>query len=511
MEIKRALLSVSDKTGLVELATLLAGKGVELISTGGSASVLRENGIPVKDVSELTSFPEIFDGRVKTLHPIIHGGILGRRQLEKDKVEAKALNIGFIDLVVVNLYPFEEAVKNPNIGLNQALEKIDIGGVTLIRAAAKNFENVLILTNPSDYSEFTEKFESDSIDISFNQKMAVKGFEHTAYYDAVIASDLRHRLYQSESPLSDHLSLPYRKKETLRYGENPHQDAFYYAQPLSRNTLAGAEQLNGKALSFNNISDASAAINIVREFSRPTAVAVKHNNPCGVASGETLFEAFEKAYNADPVSIFGGIIALNGRVDVHTATLLKSIFLEIVIAPEFDDEALKILKKKKNLRVLKMDFNGSQQTSMELRSVDGGILVQSKDLKLMESQSTVTKREPNESEMQDLAFAWKIVKHVKSNAIVVVKSETTLGIGGGQTSRVWAVENAIDRATGDTTGAVLASDAFFPFSDSVELAGKAGITAIIQPGGSVKDGDSIEKCNEFNMAMVFTGMRHFKH
>ncbi|RMH70528.1 MAG: bifunctional phosphoribosylaminoimidazolecarboxamide formyltransferase/IMP cyclohydrolase PurH [Gemmatimonadetes bacterium] len=517
--LRRALISVSDKSGIIDLAHYLINKDIQIISTGGTARLLMEQNIPVTPVDHLTGFPECLDGRVKTLHPQIHGGILARRDDNQHQQQAQELGIQMIDLVIVNLYPFEATIQKPQVDLAEAIENIDIGGVALIRAAAKNYKDVLIVTDPRDYALLMEAEDPNQLDMEFRLKLAAKAFQVTAYYDSLIGSYLSQQLQPTETLLPECITLAFRKVQNLRYGENPHQPAGYYAEVNPpAGSLVHAKQLHGKGLSFNNINDAHGALELLKEFTEPTAVAVKHTNPCGVGTGETLFEAFQRAYEADPISIFGGIVALNRDVDEETAQKLKEIFLEIIIAPHFSDAALKVLKKKKNLRLLELPDLAHLQDLPQVKTYDykrvsGGLLVQSTDEVLLNSDQlqVVTHRKPTETEMADLIFAWKVVKHTKSNAIVVAKNGKTLGLGVGQTSRIWAVENAIERSRESTLGAVLASDAFFPFADSVEAAHKAGITAVIQPGGSKRDQDSIDFCNEQGMAMLFTGIRHFKH
>jgi len=511
---KRALISVSDKSGIVELAQVLHQEGVEIISTGGTAKLLTDNDIPVIGISEITGFPECLGGRVKTLQPKIHGGILANRKIEDHMKEAEELGIPMIDLVVVNLYPFKATILKPGVTMADAIENIDIGGVTLIRAAGKNSDSVLLLTDPTDYPSYIELSKKNWIDDSFRKKMALKGFRHTAQYDTLISHYLAKELGDNDLP--DQLSLTYEKQQSLRYGENPHQSAAFYREiSLLDGRLSGAEQLHGKELSYNNIADASAAIEMIREFTEPTVVALKHANPCGVGTGENIGAAYQRAYKADPVSIFGGIVVSNGEINSSTAEEMNKIFLEIIIAPSFSEEALTILKKKKNLRLLRIS-NISKPTSSEPyfhKKVDGGLLIQEADLHKIDEETfkVVTEAQPSDREWADLNLAWRVVKHAKSNAIVVVKDGATQGVGAGQTSRIWAVDNALDRSKSSTEGSVLASDAFFPFSDSVEKAHAAGVTAIIQPGGSVRDQDSIDVCNQHGISMVFTGMRHFKH
>ncbi len=511
---KRALISVSDKNGVLELAQALHQQGVEIISTGGTAKLLAEGGIPVIGISEITGFPECLGGRVKTLQPKIHGGILANRQIPEHLAEVTELGMPLIDLVVVNLYPFKATILKPDVTLSTAIENIDIGGVTLIRAAGKNSDSVTLLTDPEDYAEFMVLLENDKLDDGFRKKMALKGFRHTAQYDTLISQYLAKELDDQELP--DQMSLTYEKQQSLRYGENPHQQAAFYREiAVLDGRLSGAKQLHGKELSYNNIGDASAAIEMIREFSAPSVVALKHANPCGVGTAENIFHAYERAYKADPISIFGGIVVLNRELDARTATEMNKIFLEIIIAPAYAEDALMILKKKKNLRLLQLSEMMKPASSERYfhKKVDGGLLIQEADLHRLDEEDfkVVTDTEPTEQEWMDLKLAWTVVKHAKSNAIVVVKDGATQGVGAGQTSRIWAVDNALDRSKTSTEGSVLASDAFFPFSDSVEKAHAAGITAIIQPGGSIRDQDSIDVCNQFEIAMVFTGIRHFKH
>ena len=511
---QRALISVSDKTGVLELAQFLHKNEVEIISTGGTAKLLTDNEIPVIGISDITGFPECLGGRVKTLQPKIHGGILANRKIQDHMDEAVELGIPMIDLVVVNLYPFKATILSPGVTMAKAIENIDIGGVTLIRAAGKNSDSVTLLTDPSDYADFMQSSEAGTLDDAFNKKMALKGFRHTAQYDTLISQYLAKELGDNELP--EQMSVSFEKQQSLRYGENPHQSAAFYREiSVLDGRLSGAVQLHGKELSYNNIGDASAAIEMIREFSDPTVVALKHANPCGVGTGKSIFEAYDRAYKSDPVSIFGGIVVVNEEVDADTAAEMNKIFLEIVIAPSYSEEALSILKKKKNLRLLELKdiMNPTSPEPYFYKKVDGGLLIQEADLHKMDEESyqVVTEKQPTEQEWADLKLAWRVVKHAKSNAIVVVKDGATQGVGAGQTSRIWAVENALDRSNTSTEGSALASDAFFPFSDSVEKAHAAGVTTVIQPGGSVRDDDSIAACNKFGMSMVFTGMRHFKH
>ena len=516
MPIKRALLSVSDKTNIIDFGTALHHLGIELISTGGTASALREAGLTVRDISELTSFPEMMQGRLKTLHPLVHGGILNRRDNLEDRNSMADHNIVDIDLVVVNLYPFAQVIQDPTITWDVAVENIDIGGPTMLRAAAKNHKFVTVVCDPQDYASIIAKISDEGdIDYSYRQQLAIKTLRHTAYYDAQIANWLN---LHSDSPelFPEQFSLGVLFHQSLRYGENPHQSAAVYRQlqPLKPSLLA-AKQLQGKELSYNNYNDANAALELLLEFEQTVAVAVKHANPCGVAIGDTIAEAFEKCYDADPVSIYGGIIALNREVDVTCAELLAPIFLEVILAPSYSEEALAILAKKKNLRLLELGERQEWQDNgdLKLQSIRGGLLVQSPDLPNHDTVAwrNVTDIKAAENVYDDLLFAWKVVKHVRSNAIVIVKDGRTLGLGIGQVNRVDAVRHALRQAGDAAQDAVLASDAFFPFEDSIREAGITGIQAIIQPGGSVRDEESIQAANELKIAMIFTGKRHFRH
>jgi phosphoribosylaminoimidazolecarboxamide formyltransferase/IMP cyclohydrolase len=511
---KRALISVSDKTGIVELAKRLVKQGFEIISTGGTAKVLTEAGIEVIGISDITGFPECLDGRVKTLHPHIHGGLLAIRDNPEHMELLDKLNINTIDFVVVNLYPFRETIQNISTSLEEAIENIDIGGPSMLRAAAKNYKYVNVLVDPSDYESVLQELEEKGCTSESTRfKLAAKVFSYTASYDCLIGNYLWERAGLEEYPRL--FTRTFEKQQDLRYGENPHQTAAYYRELVNTSgSLTAAVQLNGKELSYCNINDLNGALQTVLEFEEPAAVAVKHANPCGIGVGSSIYEAYLKAYKADPVSIFGGIIALNRTVDIKTAEEINKIFIEIVIAPAYEAEALEILKRKKNLRILELkDMLQKKQGQLQLKSVSGGLLVQevnSKDFEMSDLKA-VTNRKPTEEEMKNLIFAWKAVKHVKSNAIVVAKDNRTLGIGPGQTNRIWAAEMSLERAGQEAKGAVLASDAFFPFPDVVEAAARAGITAIIQPGGSLNDQASIDECNKHDIAMVFTGMRHFEH
>nr|PZN02388.1 MAG: bifunctional phosphoribosylaminoimidazolecarboxamide formyltransferase/inosine monophosphate cyclohydrolase [Bacillota bacterium] len=517
--IRRALISVSDKTGVVEFAKGLEKLGVEIISTGGTAKLLAESGVKVVPVSEITGFPEILDGRVKTLHPKVHGGLLAIRENEVHMRQIKDLGIEPIDLIAVNLYPFRQTIEKPGVTFEEAIENIDIGGPAMLRAAAKNHEGVIVICDPGDYSEVLEELKTKGdVGKNLRRKLALKVFEHTAFYDAMISDYLRKNIDAEEKGETDifpkNLTLAFEKVQDLRYGENPHQRASFYREAGDiSGTIAGARKLSGKELSFNNINDADAALSLVLEFEEPCAVAIKHTNPCAVACGRDIHEAFLKAYEADPVSIFGGIVALNRTVDLKTAEALSEIFLEIVMAPGFEPEALELLKAKKNLRLLEVDIKKRKKAGWDIKKVSGGILVQDPDEKdfAKEDLKVVTRRAPTAQEMEDLLFAWKVVKHVKSNAIVLARDKVTVGIGMGQVNRIWPTQQSIAWAKDRAKGAVLASDAFFPFSDVVETAAAAGITAMIQPGGSIRDEDSIKAADEKGMAMVFTGIRHFRH
>ena len=505
---KRALISVFDKTGILEFAKFLDKKGIEIISTGGTYKYLKENGLTVLDVSEVTNFKEMLDGRVKTLHPNIHGGILAIRDNVEHMETIKNEGIDPIDFVVVNLYPFFKEVQTDK-SFDEKIEFIDIGGPTMLRSAAKSFKDVTVICNIEDYEKVMQEIENNG-DVTFETKkrLAGKVFNLTSAYDAAISNFL----LEDEYP--NYLSMSYEKKFDLRYGENPHQSSAYYVSTTENGSMKDFEQLNGKELSFNNIRDMDIAWKVVGEFEEPASCAIKHSTPCGVAVADNIYTAYTKAHDCDPVSIFGGIVALNREVDSKTAEELKKIFLEIVIAPSFTDEALEILKSKKNLRVIKSKIK-QQQDKMEYVKVDGGLLVQQTNNKMIDKMNVVTDKAPTEQEKEDMILGMKVVKHVKSNAIVVVKDGMAIGVGTGQTNRIWATVHAIEHAQEkigkDLKGAVLASDAFFPFRDCVDTANEAGIKAIVQPGGSMRDQESIDACNEHGIAMVFTGIRHFKH
>lgn len=508
---KRALISVSDKANITAFAKGLNELDVEVISTGGTLKALQEAGIPAVAIDEVTGFPEIMDGRVKTLHPKVHGGLLGKRSNPNHMKEMEENEIHPIDIVVVNLYPFKETLQKSGVSKEEIIENIDIGGPTMLRSAAKNFEDVLVIVDPEDYAIVLEALKEDKVTPELRQRLAAKVFRHTANYDAMIAG---YFAGETGEEFPETYTVTYEKIQDLRYGENPHQAAAFYRAPLTTGvSLAGANQLHGKELSYNNIQDANAALEIVGEYTEPSAVAVKHMNPCGIGLAANLSEAFQLAYDADPISIFGGIVALNREVDAATANILKEIFLEIVVAPGFTQEALDILTVKKNIRLLEVDMEKNKEVTHKLTSVSGGVLIQHQDTGLVTADDlqVATKRQPTEQELADLLFAWKAVKHVKSNAIVLAKDNQTVGIGAGQMNRVGSAKIAIEQAGEKAQGAVLASDAFFPMPDTVENAIQAGVTAIIQPGGSKRDQDSIDVCDQHGIAMVYTGMRHFKH
>lgn len=510
----RALISVSDKTGIAEFAKQLAATGVEILSTGGTARTLRHAGLDVTDVSDITGFPEIMDGRVKTLHPRIHGGLLGRRGTD-DAVMAEH-GIPEIDLVIVNLYPFANTINDPSNDLAAAIENIDIGGPAMLRAAAKNHEYVAVVVNPDDYTTVIEAIQSNTLDITLRRRLAARAFAHTAAYDSAITEHLGNAVDEPRTGPS--FSLAGAQQQNLRYGENPHQSAAFYvdakAQPGS---LATATLIQGKALSYNNIADGDAALECVRQFDAPACVIVKHANPCGVAVADNIGGAYDQAFRTDPTSAFGGIIAFNRRVDGDLAArIIDQQFVEVVIAPEFDPSALAALAKKKNVRVMATGDLNALPPAIEVKRVSGGFLVQDRDdgnLKQLELK-VVTKRQPSEAEWQDLRFAWQVVKYVKSNAIVFCKDRATVGIGAGQMSRVYSTRIAAIKAQDEgleVSGSVMASDAFFPFRDGLDGAAEHGISAVIQPGGSIRDDEVIAAADEHDLAMVFTGMRHFRH
>jgi phosphoribosylaminoimidazolecarboxamide formyltransferase/IMP cyclohydrolase len=513
---KRALISVSDKRGIVDFARSLIELGYEIISSSGTARVLKENGIPVLEVSQITGFPEIMGGRVKTLHPKIHGGLLAVRDNPEYMRQLEEQGIQPIDIVAINLYPFEETVKR-GADLDEIIENIDIGGPAMVRASAKNHKFVTIIVDPDDYDFVVHELkEKGDTTLETRRKLALKAFRHTAFYDSVISAVLNEK-FDINDKFPEELSIPVRKKTSLRYGENPHQEASLYVSPVEYTglSIAESEVLHGKEMSYNNFLDVEAAVNLVKEFEETACVIVKHNNPCGVAVREKQIDAYKEALSRDPKSAFGGIVAFNKPVNLETAQVLTEIFLEVVIAPDFEEDALSFLKeKKKNLRLVKIKNFNKKPVGLEYRRISGGLLIQDRDMGLYKEWNVVTKREPTQEEIEDLLFAWKVVKHVKSNSVVIAKDKASVGIGPGQTSRVDSLETAVKKAKEfgfSTEGAVLASEAFFPFRDSVDEAAKHGIKAIIQPGGSIRDPEVIEAADEHGIAMVFTGMRHFKH
>lgn len=508
----RALISVSDKSGVVEFAQRLRSAGWEIIATGGTMKLLREKGVEVINISDVTGFPEICDGRVKTLHPKVHGGLLARRDNPSHLQALKENGIEFIDMVCVNLYPFRQTIAKPDVTMEDAIENIDIGGPSMLRSAAKNYRDVTVVCDPADYETVIGQIEaSGNTDVETRLKLSAKAFTHTALYDSCIASYLREK-----ADLNEKLFLDFDLVQSLRYGENPHQQAkFYRSSDAGAYSLATAKQLNGKELSYNNIQDANAALCIVREFDEPFCVGLKHMNPCGAAVGTDVKDAWTKAYEADKVSIFGGIVAVNRELTREAAELMKPIFLEIIMAPSFSEGALEVLTTKKNLRLLQVDMSRDDRKHKQYVSVTGGLLVQELDRQTAEvvADKCVTDVKPTAGQLADMNFGWRIVKHVKSNAIVVIKDGRTLGVGAGQMNRVGSAEIALKeaKAAGFDKDLVLASDGFFPFDDTVAMAAEYGVTAIVQPGGSIRDEDSIKKANENGITMVFTGERHFKH
>lgn len=505
---KKALISVSDKTNLIELATQLHQSGVELISTGGTQKAIADAGLPVKNISEITGFPEILDGRVKTLHPKVHGGLLGKSNEASHQQQMKENDIERIDFVVVNLYPFKQTISKPNVSFEECIENIDIGGPSMLRSAAKNFEDVVVLCDANDYLIAIELWKKNELTHEHRKNLASKVFRHTASYDALIAD------YLTEEIFPEKLTLTFEKQQDLRYGENPHQQAAFYKNPIvSEYSINNAKQLHGKELSYNNIQDANAAIQIVNEFNNDIcAVAIKHSNPCGVGIGENVLEAFTNCYNADSTSIFGGIVAINAEIDLPTAELLSNIFLEIIIAPSYCNEAFELLSKKKNIRLLQLE-NNTTKSKLIVSNVAGGLLIQQADNEQVNIKDckVVTQAQPTFEAIVAANFLWKVVKHVKSNAIVVGNNKMTLGVGAGQMNRVGSAKIALEQAGDLAKGSVLVSDAFFPMRDTVDLAAKYGITTIVQTGGSIKDEEIIAAANEHNIAIIFTGVRHFKH
>lgn len=509
---KRALVSVSNKTGVVDFVRGLASEGWEIIATGGTQAMLEQAGVKTIGISQVTGFPEICDGRVKTLHPKVHGALLARRNNPAHLKALEENGIGFIDLVCVNLYPFRETIAKPDTTIEEAIEKIDVGGPSMLRSAAKNYESVTVVCDPADYlSVLDEIKQNGDTSLTTRLQLSAKAYTHTAQYDCSIAAYMR-----AQAGLNEKLFLEFDLRQSLRYGENPHQSAKFYSSVTPTSfSLASAQQLQGKEMSYNNIQDANAALNIVRDFAEPFCVALKHMNPCGAAQAETIEQAWQKAYEADKVSIYGGIVAVNRCLTEEIAAAMKPIFLEIVMAPDFTPQALQILATKKNLRVLKVDMTPTDEPIDQYVSVNGGLLVQHLDTQVeqLSNQMCVTSCQPNDAQLRDLQFAWKIVKHVKSNAIVVAQNLQTKGVGAGQMNRVGSAEIALKQATDNApcTSLVLASDGFLPFDDTVSLAAQYGVKAIVQPGGSIRDNDCINKANELNIPMLMTGVRHFKH
>lgn len=514
----KALISVSDKTGIVEFAKELEKKGIEIISTGGTYKKLKEEGVNAIEISELTGFPECLDGRVKTLHPKVHAGILAMRSNPNHMKQLEDLNIDTIDFVVVNLYPFKQTILKENVSREEAVENIDIGGPTMLRSAAKNYQDVTVITDPKDYSIVLEELNNNgkvSLDTKFY--LMQKVFEHTANYDAMICKYIKEQ--RNDESFPSELTLTYEKVQEMRYGENPHQKGALYKEiGKCVGSLTTAKQLNGKELSFNNINDTNGALELLKEFDEPTIVACKHGNPCGVGSSNNIYDAWKKAYEADKVSIFGGIVVSNREITKEVALEMKEIFLEVIVAPSYEPEALELLQTKKNLRILELpDITVKQPANAyDIKKINGGIIVQTIDSKLLDGYEVVTNRKPTDKELEDMLFTWKIVKYVKSNGIALGKDKQSIGIGPGQVNRIWSTKQSIEHSKeliseDIVKGSVLASDAFFPFADCVEAAHEAGITAIIQPGGSVRDQESIDKCNEYGIAMIFTKMRHFRH
>ncbi|KMT65562.1 bifunctional phosphoribosylaminoimidazolecarboxamide formyltransferase/IMP cyclohydrolase [Catenovulum maritimum] len=522
--IKRALISVSDKTGIVEFASQLAANGVEILSTGGTFKLLQQNQIPATEVSDYTGFPEMMDGRVKTLHPKVHGGILGRRG--QDDAVMSEHGIQGIDMVVVNLYPFASTVANPDCSLEDAIENIDIGGPTMVRSAAKNHKDVTIIVNASDYDRVIAEMKANESSLTYQTRfdLAIAAFEHTAAYDGMIANYFGKMVPDYHEEKAEGSQFPrtfnaqFIKKQDLRYGENSHQNAAFYVEKNAQEaSVSTAKQLQGKALSYNNIADTDAALECVKEFSEAACVIVKHANPCGVALGENILAAYEKAYQTDPTSAFGGIIAFNQELDAETAeAIISRQFVEVIIAPKVSAAALEVVAAKQNVRVLECGEWSTTTTEQDLKRVNGGLLVQDRDQGMvgLDDLKVVSKKQPTEEELKDLLFCWKVAKFVKSNAIVYAKGNQTIGVGAGQMSRVYSAKIAGIKAADENltvAGSVMASDAFFPFRDGIDAAAEAGITAVIQPGGSMRDEEVIAAADEHGMAMVFTGMRHFRH
>ena len=514
--IKRALISVSDKTGVVDMAKGLEALGAEILSTGGTAKALREAGLKVTDVAAYTGSPEILDGRVKTLHPKIHGGLLGRRSVPAHVEQMKQHDIGTIDVVVVNLYPFEATISNPNCHFDEAIENIDIGGPSMLRSAAKNHEDVLVVVDPADYQRVLDAVRENTVTRALRRELAMKVFQHTARYDSLIAGYLEKQVQGGEVKFPKILSMQYELAETLRYGENPHQQGAFYRERISHEpSVSRGKILHGKAMSYNNFLDANAALELAKEYDETAVAIIKHNNPCGVALGTSPVEAYVKARETDPISAFGGVIAFNRPVDLAAAKEITSTFVEVVIAPGFAEDALMELKRKKDLRLLDVGpLTKVKQEGYDLKKLVGGLIVQDRDLGTLPDLRALpvpTIRKPTDEEYAACAFAWKVCKHVKSNAIIYAKAGQTVGIGAGQMSRVDSVKLAAMKAQLPVKGCVMASDAFFPFRDGLDAAAQAGITAVIQPGGSIRDAEVVKAADEHGMAMIMTGMRHFRH
>ncbi len=514
--IKRALISVSDKTGVVEMAKGLEALGAEILSTGGTAKALRDAGIPATDVAAYTGSPEILDGRVKTLHPKIHGGLLGRRSVPAHVAQMQQHGIGPIDVVVVNLYPFEATISKPNCPFEEAIENIDIGGPSMLRSAAKNHDDVLVVVDPADYGRVLDAVKAGAVSHELRRELAMKVFQHTARYDSLIAGYLEKQVQGGETKFPKMLSLQFERVETLRYGENPHQQGAFYRELHSNEpSVSRGKMLHGKAMSYNNFLDANSALELAKEFDETAVVIVKHNNPCGVALGTTPVDAYVKARETDPVSAFGGVIAFNRPVDLAAAKEITSTFVEVVIAPGFAEDALVELKRKKDLRLLDIgSLTKVKQKGYDLKKLVGGLIVQDRDLGALADLRALqvpTVRKPTDDEYAACAFAWKVCKHVKSNAIIYARPGQTVGIGAGQMSRVDSVKLAGMKAVLPVKGCVMASDAFFPFRDGLDASAQAGITAVIQPGGSIRDQEVIKAADEHGMAMILTGMRHFRH
>jgi phosphoribosylaminoimidazolecarboxamide formyltransferase/IMP cyclohydrolase len=514
--IKRALVSVSDKTGVVEMAKGLAALGAEILSTGGTAKALRDAGVAVTDVAAYTGSPEILDGRVKTLHPRIHGGLLGRRSVPAHVSQMQQHGIGPIDVVVVNLYPFEATISKPDCPFEDAIENIDIGGPSMLRSAAKNHEDVVVVVDPTDYGRVLEALKAGKVDHALRRELAMKVFQHTARYDSLIAGYLEKQVQGNDGKFPAVLSLQFERAEILRYGENPHQQgAFYRELNAKEPSVSRAKTLHGKAMSYNNFLDANSALELVKEYDETAVVIIKHNNPCGVALGATPVEAYVKARETDPVSAFGGVIAFNKPVDLAAAKEITSTFVEVVIAPGYAEDALAELKRKKDLRLLDIGLlTKVKREGIDLKKLVGGLIVQDRDLGALgdlKALQVPTQRKPTSEEYAACAFAWKVCKHVKSNAIIYARPGQTVGIGAGQMSRVDSVKLAGMKAVLPVKGCVMASDAFFPFRDGLDAAAQAGITAVIQPGGSIRDQEIVKAADEHGMAMIFTGMRHFRH